>query len=361
MIALASEFAPHCEVVADARDREGWLAERRKMLTASDLASVLGLSPWKPAVEIYAQKHDPSKPPPDEVDQTEAMYLGTRLEPWLAMELEHETQCPVDGGRVLLRSKRWPWLGATLDREIVATGGPLLATLGKALRGARGAAELKASGAYAEKWSSPGPDGEPGIVPVIYRPQILGQLAVTGAPFSVMGALFGGRLAFRWAAIERDDEEIAELVGKCGQWWIDHVLADVPPMPDGSERASQVIASLYPELGGRIVLGDATLADVQIALRAKRQAKALAKEAAEAEQRIKMALGSATAATLPDGTEVSWPTRTRRAPVTDREERLEATVRAMLKRECPAKVARAALEFSPATTFRQLSLPKGGE
>lgn len=284
-----------CEVVATTKDRPAWLRARRGMLGASDVPAVLGLSPWRPAVEVWAEKTSRYEESPDDV--TEAMELGTELEPALLAALARRTRCKVHPAGELLRSTRWPWLAATLDGLILAASGSPL----RAYAGSTGSAEVKLAGAqFAGDWISPS-DEAAGFVPPHYLPQVDTQLAVTGAPFAVFGALLGGRLAFRWCVVPRDDRRIDRLVNETGTWWEAHVRADVPPEPDGSERAADLLARLYPERGGIVMLDDELGGAVDRLREVKAQLRALEDERALLDQRLRLAIGSASSGELPGG------------------------------------------------------------
>ena len=296
------------DVVCTTEDREAWLAARRPMLGASEIASVLGLSPWCPAIEVWAKKTSKVEEAKDEI--SESMDLGLRLEPFLLGELQDRSGCVVERSNVLLRSKLYPHLGATQDGSVEVVGGTPLARSVPMLIGAIGTVEVKtAGGGFAEQWEQK--DGYRGValVPAWYLPQVDTQLAVTGAPFAVFGALLGGRgFRFRWTVVERNEARIAELAERTREWWEAHVVRDVPPEPDGSEAAADLLARLYPDQGGIITLGEESVRDVEIIQECKKQIDDLEAQRSRAKQRIALAIGTASAGELPDGRRVTYPT-----------------------------------------------------
>ncbi len=360
MIALASEFAPHCEAMADSRDRDSWLRARRGVLGASEVASVLGLSPWAPAIELWARKTSRYDEAPDEV--TEPMMLGIELEDWLLGALSRRTQCDVRPAGKLLRSKRWPHLAATLDGTVEGKRGTPLAFVA----GKTGVVEVKsAGGGFSDQWFASSDGGE-AYVPPWYLCQVDAQLAVTGAPFAVFGALLGGRgFRFRWTVVERHEGRIRDVVERTAAWWAEHVVADVPPDPDGSERAGDVIGDLFPELGGVVPLDDDAAEAVRALMDLRDQAKAHEMAKRKADQLIRMAIGTASAGELPSGLEVRLQTIARKSSASDRERALESVVRTMLDHQA---VTPAVLEAAVAalgvpqkvTEYRKLVLPKEG-
>lgn len=297
-----------CEVVATTDDRRAWLAARRPLLGASEIASVLGLSPWTPAIEVWARKT--SKVEEAEDDVSEPMELGQELEPWLLSALRSRSGCEVRPTGVLLRSRQWPWLGATQDGAIVAEPGTPLGRSVPAHVGRVGTVEVKsAGGGFAEQWSTDHGYRDVALVPAWYLPQVDAQLAVTGAPFAVFGALLGGRgFRFRWTVVERNEARIAELVEATRLWWEAHVVRDVPPDPDGSEAASDLLARLYPDQGGIVTLPDASAEDVRVMQECKLQIAELEKVREQAKQRLQLAIGGAAVGELPDGRRVEYRT-----------------------------------------------------
>lgn len=320
--------APY-EVVCTTDDRQAWLDARRPLLGASEVASVLGLSPWTPAIETWARKTTRVEEAQDEV--SESMALGLELEPFLLAALRDRSGCPVERSGVLLRSKPYPHLGATQDGSVTAMAGTPLARSIPVLIGQVGTVEVKtAGGGFAEQWEQK--DGYRGValVPAWYLPQVDTQLAVTGAPFAVFAALLGGRgFRFRWTVVERNQSRIDELVERTAAWWQAHVVRDVPPEPDGSEAAADLIARMYPDQGGIVTLGEESIRDVSIMGECKKQIDDLETERAKAKQRLMMALGSAATGELPDGRRITYPTIQRKAYAVE------------------------------ASSYRQLRLPKG--
>lgn len=322
------------EVVADSRDRERWLRARRGLLTASDVASALGLSPFKPAVETWAEKTSRWEEAPDRI--SEPMAIGNELEPWLLSALESRTRCRIEPHGVLVRSKRWPFLGATLDGKVHAERGTPL----NDYAGEVGTVEVKSiGGAFADDWISTSDTGR-GVLPEHYRPQVITQLAVTDYPFAVFGGLLGGRgFRFRWTDLRRIESEIEELAERCEAWWVKHVEGDECPEPDGSDRAGEVLERLWSNAGGSVLLSAEHAAKVDELLRVRREIRALEKRDAELAQSIRLAM-------LRDAPEVNVPDKVVGKLADGREVTL-------------ARVVRRGYTVAE-TSFRQLRLPRTG-
>ena len=93
-----------------------WLEARRKVITASEVPAVLGASRWQTPMQLAYDKLNGAKR-----ETTLAMESGKALEPVVATAyIEATNRALMDLGRfTLLTSKRYPWLGASLDRLIV--------------------------------------------------------------------------------------------------------------------------------------------------------------------------------------------------------------------------------------------------
>ena len=61
--------------VDEAARKEAWLSERRKHITGTDVAAILGLSRFKTPLRVWLEKKGEIEP-----DENEAMRWGKRLE-----------------------------------------------------------------------------------------------------------------------------------------------------------------------------------------------------------------------------------------------------------------------------------------
>ena len=85
-----------------------WLEARRKLITATDAAPIMGLSPWKTALQLYMDKINAT-----ETVQNDAMKRGNELEPAARSAFELLTGHFVSP--VWMVSKEHPWMAASLD------------------------------------------------------------------------------------------------------------------------------------------------------------------------------------------------------------------------------------------------------
>jgi putative phage-type endonuclease len=219
-------------------DRASWLAARRQGIGSSDVAALVGLSPWQSAFGLWAEKSGLTEP---DAEATEAQAWGLRLEPVIAAQYAEETgRTLVDHGPyTILQHPEYPWLLASLDREIApTTDGPL--------RVGPGTLECKTASAWkAGEWAD-----EP---PLLYQIQHEHQLLVTGYAWGSLAVLIGGQ-KFYWQDRARHADTQDLLLNVAGEFW-QRVQKGEPPPPDGSAATKAILASLYPrETSGQTVV-----------------------------------------------------------------------------------------------------------
>lgn len=95
-----------------------WYAERREGVTSTDVAAILGISPYQSEGDVAREKMT-GTPSDDELDAATArrFRLGRNLEAAVAAEDEVEHGFQLRRVRRLVRSKQYPWALASLDYE----------------------------------------------------------------------------------------------------------------------------------------------------------------------------------------------------------------------------------------------------
>lgn len=273
-------------------DRERWLQLRRSGIGASEIAAVLGESPWLSAVELYAQKIGLDTE--TGLDDAEHVYWGNRLESAIVTGYQDRTGRPVEHQGRLLRSIEHPWALCTLDA---------LTTDGR--DGEPWPLEIKNVGVQkAHEWEE-GP-------PRHYVAQLHHQMLVTNTQRATAAALIGGQRMV-WCDVERDEILIRRIIHAGRTFWAECVEAGKVPRPDDSDSARRGLAALYksvdPEkivqLPGSMLDADAELVEL------KTKIKAFEKRAAQIENDLKAHLGHAEYGVLADGTRYSWRTQER--------------------------------------------------
>jgi len=252
-----------------------WIEARRSFLGASDVPAVLGLSPWRTPLDVWAEKTGLIVQPAS--SGSLATRLGHELEDLIARlwSDEHPDE-EVTHSLVTLRDPARPWLAASTDREV----------------GSDGLLECKLVGATTTAlWD----DGVPDHV----HAQCVAQLAVTGRQWVDVCSLHAGR---RWEhridRITRDDDEIRALVTHLERWWFGHVVTGIRPDLDGDpKRIRQALDAMHPGEPGQVVVVGPDIADeVELLKRAKSLLADLRRDVEGAENRLIAAIGDATEA-----------------------------------------------------------------
>lgn len=192
-------------------------------ITATEIAAVMGLSPWQSRFSLWHKKAGLPTPP---FERTAAVEWGVRLEDVVAQKFldEHDEYLTVGAGT--WRHVDREWQRATPDRLLVDsrsedwTPHALL--------------EVKTA-PFADEWGPAGSDG----IPIHYRCQIQWQLDTLGLDTCHVGVLIGG-WDYREYTVEYDEND-AKAMRDAGARFLETVrLGERPPI-DGADATYQTI------------------------------------------------------------------------------------------------------------------------
>src|SRR5262245_48515817 len=218
------------DIESKRREFEKFHAERQRGIGASDAPALLGLSPWKTALDVYADKVGISLPAKDE--ENEAMEWGHILEPFIAKKYCRETKRKIIAGRRFRVRSSHPFMNCHLDRLVHNPA-----------REGHGVLEIKNISGWKEKdWSE-----EP---PLQYQVQLMHQMAVTGLKWGSLAALIGGQ-KFVWFDLERNENFVETLTGIESDFWNLNVLAK--KMPAVTAMDIDTLRRFYPVANGKCV------------------------------------------------------------------------------------------------------------
>lgn len=241
--------------------------DRSTYLGGSDVAGILGLSPWRTPLDVYLDKVDGPRP----IDDAKAKIFrrGARMESYILDLLteEHGIQIVNRGQRY--RDKNHAFIAAEIDAE-AATGENI---------------EAKSANQFAAKnWGAEFTDE----IPVYYTAQAMHGMMVKPAPATIFPVLIGSD-DFRVYRVERDDETIAAIRDKEVEFW-DRVQRRDPPPPSTVSD----IERMFSRDSGLAVQASDEIVDVFNSLKTlKSKAKLLDSEIEDAERQIKLYLGEA--------------------------------------------------------------------
>lgn len=279
--------------------RHEFLQRRKSGIGGSDVAAVLGLSPWRSPLDVWYDKTDDSavKEATNAMPQgeTRALYWGTVLEAEIAKAYSIVTGRKVMRYTRLLQHPQHQWMLGDVDRLVYCDNGkrPFVASTGEIVTD-RGL-ECKTARFKGEEWGDEGSD----VVPTWYFVQVQWYMALCPTiKFFDLAVLFGGS-DFQIFTVARNDEIINKLMLKVGIYWHNYVLNKVPPPP----RTFEEVKKLNPVAELPKITASEKLEYIVRQLAAKTiQRKELEKGEADLKFQIAAQMGSAELAELPDGT-----------------------------------------------------------
>lgn len=208
------------------------VADRTKYVGGSDIAAILGISPYKTAVDLWIDK---TTPPVEDGRNARAKSRGTRLEPYIVDMIRDDF-----GIQVTERNRRYvdevvPYFACEIDAETADEN-----------------IEIKTVHPFkAKEWGTLDTDQ----LPLHYVAQVQWGLGITNRRVCRVFALIGDDL--RPYVVERDDETIDAMRSKAGEFWIRYVLPKMrPPLDYADSKTLDTLRRLYPGTDGRTI--DAT-------------------------------------------------------------------------------------------------------
>jgi putative phage-type endonuclease len=220
-----------------------WLEARRQGITASEIAIVMGLSPYSSPYALFWRKRGDL---PAEGDKA-VFERGHVLEPYIVRKFaERRTEFWVGGaGNVLYAHEDRPWQLATPDRVLsehvlcvddsaAVTEGPPMAVL-----------ECKTD-AGEDAWGDEGTDE----IPVHYRCQVLWQMDVMGVSTGYVACLLMRQWKIRVYELTLDSqaEDDLDLMKNEADSFLARLHNEIPPEVDWRPATGQALRRLHPSV-----------------------------------------------------------------------------------------------------------------
>jgi putative phage-type endonuclease len=282
-----------------------WLQARRGGIAASEIAAVMGISPWESPFSLYWRKVSDFP-----VEVSDEMATGTRLEPviadWWADTMDPLENLVVQDAGLFAHADR-SWQLATPDRLVCSPcaacdgTGDLFgvgdhsnvlhvfeceACAGTGAERTYAVLECKWTGSW-HGWGEPGSDD----IPVYYRAQVLWQCDVIGVDDWHVAVL--GPSGFRAYEGRRDEKDLA-VMREHGQRFMDRLTSRTPPSIDEHTATITTLKKLHPDLTDDVA---EISPDLAARIRRARKAKALAASLCDRyEAQLREAMGSAVRA-----------------------------------------------------------------
>ena len=267
-----------------AMDDEEWHDMRRGGIGGSDVAPIMGISPYRTALDVWLDKTGRSG---DDAPGSEAMYWGTVNEEAIAKRFaeEHPDMQVTKVNQQLISCESAVFI-ADLDRLVVQKDGKPAVL------------EIKTASAFKDgEWK----DG----VPAYYLTQVQHYLMVTGWNKAYVAVLIGGN-AYREYEVRRDEEDIAAIKAAELQFWNGFVLSNVMPEVVGGDL--DTLAGMHPEPGEEYATPkDMAVTDELIRLykEASEEEKAAALRKKDAQAKLCQLIGDAKGI-VTDVAKVTW-------------------------------------------------------
>jgi putative phage-type endonuclease len=252
-----------------------------KRLGGSDMAALVGLSPWATPLTVYARIVAGA-----EIEDSPSLRRGRLMEPVIRAMYEQDEGVTLLGPTSLAHPSH-AFVRASLD------------DVGRRQGRGRHAVEYKSvTPNKAGEWGEPGTDD----IPAYYATQAhwyLGVGLASGAldePTADVAALMlGVEESPRVYRVVHDAEVYAWLLEAAGRFWRDHVLPQRPPPPTMPAREAEAVRRLYRAEREPLAHFPALPPEERAAVLAYAEARRAAKEASDAadaaEVRLKLALG----------------------------------------------------------------------
>lgn len=191
------------------------LSERAQGITATDIAAIVGVHPYRSAVDVWNEKLGHAQP----FEGNDRTKWGVMLEPVIRADYEERKGVRVET-RGTLSHDDWEWMKATPD-GLVFEGADTYPDRGL---------EIKCHTIHlAYLYGSPGTDE----IPEYELCQVGWNMAVTELQRWDLVAFIDGQP--RDYVVDRDQELIEMLYERAQKFRTDYVLTGEPPPPDGSE------------------------------------------------------------------------------------------------------------------------------
>jgi putative phage-type endonuclease len=268
---------------------EQWLKARRGAITGSKAAAILGVDPWKSALQLWAEEYHEK----EEALEGEHIYWGHILEGPIVgrYELETERATDQDAPFTLWESEQDPRKKCTPDRHIIRPDDEDFKWAGNGVLEAKNVTEFKAT-----HWTHD--------APLWYQVQLQHNMMVLGREWGSFAVLIGGN-KFGWMDQAINPKFIRYLIEKEEEFL--HLLqVGEPPPADASDSAKEALQRLYPDASGEEIILPMQYAELDSELvQIKDRIKELNERKQFLENQFKAAMKDATFGRLPDGTTYS--------------------------------------------------------
>lgn len=208
------------------------LEARRAGVGGSDMAAIMGMSPWKTAYEVYLEKR--GEIVEEDIGEKEVVIFGNLLEDVVAGEYARRNNVKVERRNDMFVHPKYPFMLANIDRKVV---------------GVKKGLECKTGDKYTTRnWGESGTDE----VPEYYYIQCAHYMETLDYPEWDLATVLGGN-DYRDYHLERD-KELGELLTESAIKFWEGVTNGIPPEIDFAHSSTEgVLKRMYAGTNGETI------------------------------------------------------------------------------------------------------------
>jgi len=277
-------------------NNQHFTCNRTNYIGGSDIAAILGLSPYRTPLEVWLEKTGQATQRKDSLP----LRFGQYAEEFVAQEYAKST------GQIVIEHPEaftyldHPYLVGHIDRFVLLNEKPLFNQQEKLV--ATKLLECKTANPFTQaQWGEAGSDE----VPMPYLVQCLWYLMLTGCETADLAVLFSNA-DFRIYTIKKDREVEALLLDKALNFWQEHVQKNIPP-PLQNEQDCRILFN-QAKPGKRIEADKKTLAILDSLHTVNCELQIYEEKANELKQSLMQTMQDAEELTFQGKPLVSWKT-----------------------------------------------------
>lgn len=213
---------------------EKWLSYRPKSMGASDAGAILGLNPWKSAVDVWLEKTGQAEPIADNWN----MKIGRDMEPLIRGYIFEQEGLRIRQDNFIRYDKKDPLFSTNLDGVVIGEKVPV---------------EIKTTTMDRED------------IPDYYFAQAQHQLMVMNKPYLYFATLnLGYNKNLTVNRFDRNDVFIKKMRAEMKKFWVENVIAKIPPLPMSVEDAAKAFPQ---EEVGKVYIANQGVRDALIEMK----------------------------------------------------------------------------------------------
>lgn len=194
---------------------EEQLEQRLSYLTGSDVGTICGVNPYQSTIELWQLKT--RRTHPKDISDKPAVKAGNMLENAVAQWFTEVTGKAVKEVPEFIVHPTINFMGGNVDRILVDENAILECKTTQSDKG----------------WGAGYLEGD-NVIPDHYLCQVIHYCAITNSDAAYIAVLIRG-IDFRWFKYERNDALESKVISRLTDFWVNHILADIPPEPETAD------------------------------------------------------------------------------------------------------------------------------